>query len=112
LQIYLRYLINDSTKVARLRKKRFVKATGRWRYLRVTRSRSCCCQSQRLHIRDGNIEFTARVTAHLLDHGSTRCTSTHISKCIPLICILILLLSAIRHTLSITAIESKQLRLL
>lgn len=34
---------------------------------------------------------TARVTAHLLDHGSARCsTSTHIIKCKPLICILIL----------------------
>jgi len=71
LQIYLRYLINDSTKVARLRKKRFVKATGRWRHLRVTRSRSCCCQSQRLHIRDGNIEFTARVTARGLPSRRT-----------------------------------------
>lgn len=33
---------------------------------------------------------TARVTAHLCGHGFTRCSSTHITKCKPLICILIL----------------------
>lgn len=49
-KLHLRYLINDSTKVARLRKKRFEEAMGRC-YLRVTRSRCCCCQSQQLHPR-------------------------------------------------------------
>ena len=45
--------------------------------------------------REGWPRIVSRVTAHLLDHDFTKCTSTHITKCKSFICILILLLSAI-----------------